>query len=93
MREYIEVDLPSSKIGLLEQFGYSPIGYFSLGKHSWLENYYRPLQSRFDSFLARHGGSDAARSIVDAEKREIDLYERYAAFISYGYYVAIRVDG
>ncbi len=88
--EYPEVDVASAKLRLLEAHGYAPLGYFPLSKHCWLDNYYHPLQDEFDSFLARHGGADAARSIVAAERREIDLYKRFCDFVSYGFYVARR---
>ena len=87
-QEYPEVDTASAKMATLEQNGYVPIGYFALSKSSWLEHYYHPLQDRFAAFLSRHGHSDAAQAIVAAERREIELYERYADFVSYGYYIA-----
>lgn len=93
MREYPEVGTASAKFAVLEANGYSPIGYFALPEHCWSDNYYRPLQSRFEAFLERHGRSEAAQSIVDAEQAEIDLYERFSSYVSYGYYVARRVDG
>ena len=88
MREYPEVDTASAKMAILEQNGFSPVGYFTLAERCWLDNYYRPLQARFPDFLSRHGNSKAAAAIVAAEQNEISLYERYSAFISYGYYVA-----
>jgi ubiquinone/menaquinone biosynthesis C-methylase UbiE len=90
-REYPEVGTVSEKLAVLEANGYSPIGYFSLSEDSWLEHYYRPMQARFEPFLARHEGADAARAIVAAEQEEIALYERCSAFVSYGYYVARRL--
>lgn len=90
MKEYPEVDTAAAKIAVLERNGYSPIGYFTLSKHCWLENYYRPMQARFEAFLERHGNSAAAMSIVENEKTEIALYERYSEFVSYGYYIAGR---
>ncbi len=86
--EYPEVDTASAKMAILEQNGYVPIGYFPLAQSSWLEHYYRPLQERFATFLSRHGHSEAAQGIVASERREIELYERYADFVSYGYYIA-----
>jgi ubiquinone/menaquinone biosynthesis C-methylase UbiE len=86
--EYPEVATASAKIAILEQHGYSPIGYFALPERCWLENYYRPMQQRFADFLTRHGHSEAAQSIVDSERHEIDLYERFSPYISYGYYLA-----
>lgn len=89
--EYPEVDVASAKMAVLEQAGYEPAGYFTLPERCWLEKYYRPMQARFDAFLERHAHSDAAKAIADAEQREIDLYERFKAFVSYGFYIARKV--
>lgn len=90
-REYPEVDTASAKMALLEAHGYTPLGYFPLPETCWLDNYYRPMQARFEAFLAKHGGSAAARALIAAEQSEIDLYERFSAFVSYGYYVARKL--
>jgi SAM-dependent methyltransferase len=90
--EYPEVDVASTKIGILERHGYSPEAYFFLPMHCWLENYYRPMQSRFDTFLDRHGRCDQAKAIVEAERHEIALYEKYSAYYSYGVYVAKKCE-
>ncbi len=92
VQEYPEVATASAKIALLEGGGYSPIGYFALPEQCWLDNYYRPMQERFAGFLDRHEHSEAARRIVDAERHEIALYERFSSFFSYGYYVARRME-
>ena len=90
--EYPEINTASAKISVLEKHGYSPIGYFVLPEHCWLDEYYRPMQARFDEFLNRNGNSQEAREIVDVEQAEIDLYEKYKAHISYGVYVASKID-
>lgn len=90
MEEYPEVATASAKIAVLEESGYTPIGYFPLPERCWLDNYYRPLQDRFAGFLSRHGHSEAARRVVEAEDREIALYERFSRFVGYGYFVARR---
>ena len=36
------------------------------------------MQARLAPFLERHDDSDAANEIVDAERHEIDLYERFS---------------
>jgi len=91
-KEYPEVDTASGKMAVLERLGFSPVGYFPLPEPCWLDNYYRPMQQRFAGFLQRHGNSAAATSIVAAEEHEISLYERHKAFVSYGYYIARKVD-
>ena len=91
--EYPEVATASAKIAVLEASGYAPIGYFVLPPHCWRDNYHGPLQSGFAGFLARHGSSDAAQAVVAAEEGEIALYERFSAYVGYGYYVARATGG
>jgi ubiquinone/menaquinone biosynthesis C-methylase UbiE len=86
--EYPEIDTASAKIRILEHHGYSPEAYFYLPENCWLDQYYRPLQNRFEAFLERHSGSDPAREIIASEKEEITLYETFRDFYSYGVYVA-----
>ena len=89
--EYPEIGTASSKIGILEKNGYSPVAYFVLPEHCWLENYYRPMQDGFKEFLNRNGNSERAKAIVDAEKKEIAMYERYKNHYSYGVYIARKM--
>jgi len=88
--EYPEIATASAKLAVLEAAGYTPVGYFPLPEACWLDHYYRPMQARFASFLERHGNSSAAKEIVDAERHEIDLYERHSHHVSYGFYIASR---
>jgi len=93
-QQYAEVDTASAKLAVLERHGYTPLGYFVLPERCWLDAYYRPLQQRFPAFLAAHDSSRAAKAIIAEEKREIDLYERYREYISYGFYIARKTpDG
>jgi SAM-dependent methyltransferase len=91
-REYPEVATAAAKLAILESHGYSPLGYFPLPQRCWLDNYYRPMQARFRDFLARNGHSAEAQALVEAERLEIDLYERFAAFVGYGFYVARKTS-
>ncbi|SDC61603.1 class I SAM-dependent methyltransferase [Ruegeria marina] len=84
---YPEVATAGTKIAQLEAEGYTPLGYLPLSGACWLENYYRPMQARFDAFLARNPGPDA-QAIVAADRQEIALYERFSDFVSYGFYIA-----
>jgi len=90
--EYPEIDVASAKISVLEKNGYSPIGYFILPEHCWFDNYYRPMQNRFQDFLERNGNSEEARAIVDGENQEIVLYQKYKDYYSYGVYIARKLS-
>jgi SAM-dependent methyltransferase len=87
-QEYPEIDMASAKLAVLERHGFSPHAYFVLPAACWLDHYYRPLESRFDAFLARHHGSPEAKAVIEAEQQEIALYEQFQGFYSYGVYVA-----
>lgn len=88
--EYPEIDTASNKIRQLENNGYSLVGYFYLSQHSWIDTYYKPLQASFDDFLLRNGNSEAARKVVEAYQAEIDLYQKFKDYYSYGFYLARR---
>jgi hypothetical protein len=46
------------------------------------------MRNGFSAFLSRHGDSEEARAVVEAERHEIELYEKYKAHYSYGVYIA-----
>ncbi len=86
--EYSEINTIANKIKVLEKEGFSHIKTFILPQYCWIDNYYTPIQKRFAEFLNRYPDNDIAREIVDYEKQEIDLYEKYKEFYSYGFYIA-----
>lgn len=88
--EYAEIAPASVKIRQLEEAGYTVAGYFPLPPESWIEGYYRPLEARFEAFLARHGHSEAAKGVVGQTRAEMDGFRRHSAYYSYGFYLARR---
>ena len=87
-QHYPEIDLSSNKIKILENNGYTLVGCFYLNQNSWIENYYKPMEERFESFLERNNSTDLAKKIVQEHKVEIDLYNKFKDYYSYGFYVA-----
>ena len=45
------MDTASGKLSVLERLGFSPIGYFPLPEHCWLDNYDRP-NGRHKNFVS-----------------------------------------
>ena len=87
-QEYPEIDIASNKIKILENNGYTLVGYFYLTQNSWIENYYKPMEERFDTFLERNNNSELARKVVKENKFEIELYQKYKNYYNYGFYIA-----
>jgi len=90
--EYPEIDTVSGKMRIIEDNGFSPVGFFFLPEKSWIENYYSPMEKRFDAFLQKHGNSDVVKAIVEGEKQEIALYKKYKDYLSYGFYIAKKLS-
>ncbi len=90
--KYSEIATASSKINILEKSGYSLIGYFTLPENCWLENYYQPLCDSFPAFLSRNKNNETAASIIRDEKKDIEFYNKYKSYYSYGMYIAQKID-
>ncbi len=88
LQEYPEIDTASNKIKILDENGYTLVGYFFLKQNSWIENYYKPMEARFEAFLNRNGNSELARKVVEENKAEFDLYLKFKDYYSYGFYIA-----
>lgn len=89
---YPQIDTAMNKINQLHQAGYSLVGYFNLDPICWLDEYYEPIEADFEAFLARHDHSEAAKSLVNAEKQEIALYQQYQDEYTYGFYIAQKTS-
>lgn len=90
--EYPQVDTASNKMRILEVNGFSPVGYFYLPESSWINSYYKPIEDRIDKFLKKYNNSELAKGIAEAEQNEISKYRTYKDFISYGFYIAKKIE-
>jgi len=50
------------------------------------------LQTRFETFLKRNNNSELARKVVEDNQAEIDLYQKFKDYYSYGFYIAKKND-
>lgn len=88
---YSEIDLVSSKIKVLEELGYRPIGHFIIPPEVWLEEYYKPIERDFQAFLESETDKSAAEELISGEQKEIQLYKQFKDFYSYGFYIAQKI--
>ncbi len=91
MKAYEQIDTISGKIRTIEAKGYSPLAHFILPEYCWTDNYYRPMENRFESFLEKHGNSDSAKEMIRTEKEEIRLYKKYKNYYGYVFYLAQKI--
>ncbi len=46
------------------------------------------MADRFNAFLQRNGHSDLAKNLVHEHQQEIELYQKFKEYYSYGFYIA-----
>ncbi|MEM7071178.1 MAG: class I SAM-dependent methyltransferase [Pseudomonadota bacterium] len=88
--QYPEIATATQKIRVLERQGFVLKGYFALPETCWIENYYNPLKNSFGDFLSKHP-CDNAKLIVESEKKEMSLYQKFRAYYGYGFYIARKI--
>jgi SAM-dependent methyltransferase len=88
---YPEIATASEKIKILEKADYRVLGYFVLPVTSWEENYYQPMEDRFEDFLNSQNRSVAAEKLVQNERAEIALFRKYNHYFGYGFYIAEKL--
>ena len=87
-REYPEISTAQRKIEILEEHGFVLEGYFNLSKESWITNYYSPLALKLEPFLQKHNYTSLAKKVAGETGAEIELYQKYSEFYTYGFYIA-----
>jgi len=87
-QEYPEINTAQHKIEILEEHGFVLEGYFNLSKESWITNYYSPLALKLEPFLQKHKYTNLAKKVAEETRAEIELYQKYSEFYTYGFYIA-----
>jgi len=90
-KEYPQIDTVSNKIKIMEQNNYTPVAHFVLPPNCWNEQYYWPIQDTFGDFLSQHEHSALSQSIIEAERKEIEIYDKYKQYYSYGFYIVKKM--
>jgi SAM-dependent methyltransferase len=85
---YPEIDNLENKTCSLEKLGYSIISTFILPESCWEDEYYKPLESRYDDFLERHWDIELAHELVATDREEIKMYRKYKDYYGYAFYIA-----
>lgn len=85
--QYPQISTAAEKIKIIEENGFSLVGYFLLPQQSWEEGYYKAIENNLGSFIEKFANNGLAKEIVMQEKQEIDIYRKYKDYYSYGFYL------
>jgi cyclopropane fatty-acyl-phospholipid synthase-like methyltransferase len=85
---YAEMGTFEQKERQLFEAGYTNIQSFRLPESCWTNEYFSPLEKSLDDFLNRHPNDAIASALVQEQKDEIELYDRFKNYFGYGFYIA-----
>lgn len=46
------------------------------------------MKNRFSPFLEKHQNIELAKNVIENQKEEIEVYNKYKNYYSYGFYIA-----
>lgn len=76
----------------MQRCGYKVIGTFVLPEECWTANYYEPQKEVQENFLRRHPNNAVAKKIVDDQRHEAELYDKYKDYYGYVFYIGQKKD-
>jgi len=88
---YPAIDTIPRKLDVLQKAGYIPVACFILPESCWTEHYYKPQAKAREVFLEKHRGNTMAEELVENERREAVLYDRYREYYGYVFYVGRKI--
>lgn len=89
--EYPEIATLEEKAKQMESHGYKLIDSFILEANSWLNNYFEPLEQTIPLFLEEHKHTELAQKVVELHRMEYELYRKFQAYYSYGFFIARKI--
>jgi len=72
--------------------GYRLISHFALPDDFWGRDYYDPLERRIEHLLEKYSDNAEALAILDRERYDVDLYNKYSRWIGSVFFVMQRGD-
>ena len=77
---------------LIERTGFELLHHFVLPESDWWEEYYGPIEKKLPKLFEEHGQDAEAFRVLEAEKKEIDLYRKYSSYYGYVFYIVRKND-
>jgi SAM-dependent methyltransferase len=84
---YTAMKSVGENIEIIERCGYELLEHFTLPESAWWDNYYNPIKERLKVLREKYRGDEEAESVFAAEEAEMRLYERYAEWYGYEFYI------
>jgi SAM-dependent methyltransferase len=87
---YPEIDTIPIKVAQMQAAGYVPVATFVNPDSDWFD-YFAPTPAAQEAFLAKYPDSRTARELIDNQRREMGLYDKYRKYYGYAFYIGRKV--
>ena len=87
LEAYPEIDTIAAKCAQMKALGYEDIQTFVLPDSCWTTNFYEPQRAAQQLFLERYANNPTAVALVDNQRHEATLYQRYHAYYGYAFFI------
>lgn len=87
MANYPEIGTIPSKVAQMQKAGYVPVATFIIPEICWTEHFFAPCRKMEIAFLKKYAGNKMAEDLVENERHEERLYDKYKTFFGYVFYI------
>jgi len=88
--EYPEMTSVEEKLLMIRNCGYEVIGHFPLPEEAWFE-FYGDLKKSVEKKIKKYRENPEAMEFINANLREIEMYDRFREYYGYEFYVMRRI--
>jgi len=91
VRQFWENGYPAMKttegnLAIIRKAGYELIEHFTLPESAWWD-YYHPIEEKITQMKTKYKHDPTALKVLEGEKQEIELYQKYSEYYGYVFYV------
>ena len=88
---YPEIDTIARKVDIMQKSGYMPVATFILPETCWTDHFYVPQVKAQALFLEKHAGNETASKLVEEQRQEAKMYEKYKAYYGYTFFIGKKI--
>jgi ubiquinone/menaquinone biosynthesis C-methylase UbiE len=90
-KAYPEIDTVSNKVAQMQKAGFLPVAAFVLPETCWDYYYYVQQPQMNESFLKKYNGNKTAEELINYQRYEVELYDKYKAYYGYVFYIGKKI--
>lgn len=74
-------------LALIQKQGFAVVAHFTLPQSAWMDEYYKPIQTRLPRLQQKYMHNGVALAVFDSMEDEIQMYKQYQGDYGYEFFV------